>query len=304
MKPDVFAGRSAIITGGASGIGAALGRELARRGADVVLADRQEEEAAKVAAQIRETGGRATAAALDVRQLAPIVRLVEETVARCGRVDYFFNNAGIGVGGEMANYSARDWDDVIDVNLRGVAYGIQAVYPQMVRQGSGHIVNTASMAGLVGAVGEGSYAATKHAVVGLSKALRIEARRHGVRVSVLCPGAIKTPILTGGRFGRLNFVGLSEEKVLEMWEIARPMDVDVFAAKAARAVARNDAIIVYPSWWKLLWYLERLSPALSAKFWARSLERLTAEIAKTGARPTAPAADTNGSAPNVQSARN
>src|SRR6185503_1585330 len=103
------------------------------------------------------------------------------------------------------------------VNVRGVTNGIVAAYPEMVRRGAGHIVNTASMAGLVPGAGEASYVASKHAVVGLSKALRVEGKRHGVRVSVLCPGAIRTPILTGGKFGRLNFEGLSEDALLKIW---------------------------------------------------------------------------------------
>ena len=160
----------------------------------------------------------------------------------------------------------------------------------MIRQRSGHIVNTASMAGLVGAPAEGSYGAAKHAVVGLSKTLRIEAKRHGVRVSVLCPGAIRTPILTGGKFGRINLSGLSEEKVLEMWARARPMPVDVFARRALQAIAKNEAIIVLPSWWKALWYLERLSPALSARLWEKLLDRMRADLVAAGATAT-PAAD-------------
>src|SRR5580700_4669041 len=141
-------GKVAIVTGGASGIGAALGRALAARGADVVLADRQAGLAAEVAASIQDAGGRARSVELDVRQLASMARVVDETWARAGRIDLFFNNAGIGVGGEIASYAPRDWDDVFDVNLRGVAYGVQCVYPRMIRQGSGHIVNTASVAGL------------------------------------------------------------------------------------------------------------------------------------------------------------
>jgi NAD(P)-dependent dehydrogenase (short-subunit alcohol dehydrogenase family) len=283
MEP--FEGKVAIITGGASGIGAALGKELGRQGAEVVLADRQIELAESIASGIRGEGGRAAAAELDVRSFASMTGVVEATIARCGRVDLFFNNAGIGIGGEMDNYAPSDWDDVIDVNLRGVAYGVQAIYPRMVRQGSGHIVNTASMAGLVGAVGEGSYTATKHAVVGLSKSLRTEAKRHGVRVSVLCPGAIQTPIFTGGKYGRFNYVGLREEKMLEMWSRMRPMDADVFARKALRAVARNEAIIVLPQWWRALWYLDRISPALSGMLWGALLAKLRAEVTASGARP-------------------
>jgi NAD(P)-dependent dehydrogenase (short-subunit alcohol dehydrogenase family) len=197
MTHQTLASKVALNTGGASGIGAALAKELGRGGAEVVLADRQLDLANDVAAAIRAEGARLVE--LDV-QPAGVQRAVGGIIAN-QRVDYLFNNAGIGVAGEMDSYSAADWDDVIDVNLRGVAHGIQTVYPHMIRQRSGHIVNTASMAGLISAPGQGSYTATKHAVVGLSKALRIEARRHGVRVSMLCPGAVETPILTGGKFG-------------------------------------------------------------------------------------------------------
>ncbi len=217
------------------------------------MVDRQKGRADEVASALRARGGRATAAEVDVRDLPGLKSLVDATIARSGAVDMFFNNAGIGVGGEIDGYAREDWDDVIDVNVRGVAYGIQAVYPHMIERGSGHIINTASMAGLVGAVGEGSYAAAKHAVVGLSKTLRIEAKRHGVRVSVLCPGAVRTPILTGGEFGRMNYDGLSRAHIEKLWALVRPMDVDVFAERAVRAILANEAIIVLPSWWKALW---------------------------------------------------
>lgn len=285
MHAERYRGKVAIITGGASGIGAAIGRELSRCGAEVVLADRQAELAAGVAAEIVRDGGRASAAEVDVRNIESVQDVVNDTLARSKRVDFFFNNAGIGVAGEMDGYAPEDWDDVIDVNLRGVAHGVQAVYPSMIRQGSGHIVNTASMAGLVGAAGEGSYTATKHAVVGLSKSLRIEARRHGVRVSVLCPGVIRTPILTGGKFGRLNFEGLREETMLAMWALLRPMDAQAFARAAARAVARDEGIIVLPRWWKALWYLERVSPALSQAVWSGALEKARKDIEASGAKP-------------------
>ncbi|MFO0567917.1 MAG: SDR family oxidoreductase [Polyangiaceae bacterium] len=282
-----FTDKVALITGGASGIGAALGRALARAGAKVVLADRQRELAERVASEIRSAGGSATAIELDVRSLAEVTRAVDQTVRELGSLDFMFNNAGIGVAGEIDGYSQKDWDDVIDVNLRGVTHGIQAAYKVMIRQGSGHIVNTASMAGLVGAPGEGSYGATKHAVVGLSKTLRLEARRHGVRVSVLCPGVIRTPILTGGKFGRLNYSGLREEAMLAMWSRARPMDADAFAKQTLKAIAANEAIIIVPRWWKALWYVERISPGLSAAIWGRLAAQLRADIEAAGATPRA-----------------
>lgn len=268
--------RVAIITGGASGIGAGLAEVLAERGVEVVLADRQAKLADEVAERLRRAGGKASGHELDVRSFAAFDELARETVERCGRIDYLFNNAGIGVGGEITEYDVPDWDDVFDVNVRGVAYGIQAVYPIMVKQRFGHLVNTASMAGLVPAT-EGSYTASKHAVVGLSRVLRIEAERHGVRVSVLCPGVIRTPILTGGKYGRLKMPGLSEEKILGIWERMRPMAPRDLARKTLAAMERNEGIIVFPRWWKAFWYLDRLSPRASEAVWARLLAEVRSE---------------------------
>ena len=149
------------------------------------------------------------------------------------------------------------------MNVKGVAYGIQAFYPHMIRQRSGHIVNTASMAGLISAPATGSYTAAKYAVVGLTKVLRIEGAEHGVRASVLCPGAIRTPILTGGRYGRLGIPGATEAKAMALWERVWPMKPAVFAQRTLDDVLRNEAIIVHPRWWKALWYLDRISPSAS-----------------------------------------
>ena len=195
LAKQTMVNRTAIVTGGASGIGRALAEELAGAGVHVVLADRQVELAEEVAAGIRKRGGAAVAAELDVRDADRFRALVQLTAAKMGHLDYLFNNAGIIVGGETHEFSPADWDDVIDVNLRGVAHGILVAYPLMIKQGFGHIVNTASMWGLNAGPLQISYTATKHAVVGLSSALRLEARRYGVKVSVLCPGSIRTPML-------------------------------------------------------------------------------------------------------------
>jgi NAD(P)-dependent dehydrogenase (short-subunit alcohol dehydrogenase family) len=171
----------AVVTGGASGIGLALAEELSRRGAEVVVTDLQAELAEEVAAGIRARGGKATADFLDVTDFAAVQRLVEATAEARGRIDYLFNNAGIAVLGEVAHYQIEDWTRVLDVNLRGVVHGVQAVYPILLRQGFGHIVNTASIAGLLPLGGLLSYSTSKHAVVGLSTSLRIEAAAAGVR---------------------------------------------------------------------------------------------------------------------------
>jgi NAD(P)-dependent dehydrogenase (short-subunit alcohol dehydrogenase family) len=253
--------RSALVTGAASGIGRALAEELGRRGVAVTVADRQAEAGAEVVEAIRGRGGAARFAELDVRDAARFRSAIDEHVGAYGRIDLLFNNAGIGVGAEMRDYDAADWDDVVDVNLRGVAYGVLAAYPRMIEQRSGHIVNTASMAGLVPSPFQGSYTATKHAVVGLSRALRAEAQAYGVRVSVLCPGAIRTPIFTGGRYGRVK-LGVDPERAAAMFERMRPMDAGLFARRALDQVERNRAVIIVPGWWRALWWVERASPAL------------------------------------------
>ena len=257
----IFEEATAIITGGASGIGRALAEELAKRGGEVVLADLQIELAEEAAREIRLAGGQATAWQLDVADFSAMEKLLRETVERTGRLDYIFNNAGIGIGGDVHRHSIEDWNRIIDVNLRGVINGVQGAYKIMRNQGFGHIVNTSSMAGLMPSPGVSSYATTKHAVVGLSKSLRAEAAPAGIRVSVLCPGVIRTPILEGGKYGK-NLVEVSLEQQRRIWERLKPMAPNLFARKALDAIAKNEAIIIIPSWWKLFWWMNRLSPSL------------------------------------------
>lgn len=258
----VFSGATAVVTGGASGIGRALAEELVKRGGNVVLADLQIELAEETAKAIRATGGIAKAFKLDVTDFPAVEYLLKDTVKRTGRLDYMFNNAGIAIGGGLNLHSIEDWNRIIDVNLRGVVNGVQAAYQIMLNQGFGHIVNTASMAGLTPLPGGVSYATSKHAVVGLSKSLRAEATSAGIQVSVLCPGAIRTPILDGGgKYGKI-LVDISSEQQRAMWERLKPMAPDVFASKTLNAIAKNKAIIVIPSWWKLFWLIDRLFPSL------------------------------------------
>ena len=176
-----FQDKVAFITGGGSGIGRALGYELASRGARVVLADYNPHSLEQSVTAFEQQGLRAEAHQLDVRDQERFESVVQQVSDRHGRIDLLFNNAGIGVGGEARDYAYDDWKQVIDVNLYGVIHGIAAVYPRMVSRGSGHIINTASLAGLVPFPGEISYT-SKYAVVGLST-LRIEAADLGVKVT-------------------------------------------------------------------------------------------------------------------------
>jgi len=282
-----FSGAVAIITGGASGIGRALGEELARRGATVVLADLQIDLAVEVAARIRANGGKATAAELDVTQFEAVDQLVQSTVKTYDRLDYLFNNAGIGILGEVRHYQIKDWHRVYDVHINGVTNGVQAAYPLMLRQGFGHIVNTASMAGLVASPWMVSYSAAKHAIVGLSLALRSEAAAPGVRVSVLCPGVVRTPIIEGGgRFGKLlptlppDRQRAFWDRIRPMWERMRPMDPDKFAKKVLRAVARNKAVIIVPGWWKIYLWSDRVFPWLVERLARKSVADINKALAE------------------------
>ena len=255
-----YAGRTALITGGASGIGKALGAALEEAGARVVLAD-----------VVKDDG---VCRHLDVRDAVAFAALVGEI----GRVDLLVNCAGISLGGATHELSSAHWDRVIDVNIRGVVNGVRAVYPSMIARGDGQIVNVASGAGLVAPPFVAAYAMTKHAVVGLSTALRAEAALHGVRVSVLCPGAVDTPILDrlpDADLPRTDSVPVTARSYLAVVR-QRPVAADRFARLALKAIGRNRGIVVVPASARSLWYLHRLSPALTGsltKVLARRVER-------------------------------
>ena len=184
----------AIVTGGGSGIGEALCRELARRGAQVVVADINADDAGRVAAAIADNGGQATASTVDVAREQDVRRLVQDTASAYGHLDYLFNNAGIAIGGEARYLTLDHWRRVLDVDLYGVLHGTLAAYPIMVRQGFGHIVNTSSSAAFFPVPGNAPYSTAKRAVVGLSLSLRLEGASLGVKVSCVCPGFVRTNI--------------------------------------------------------------------------------------------------------------
>ena len=181
----------AIVTGGASGIGRAIATSLVARGDTVVVTDINADGAAKVAEKLNTLGrGKAASAALDVTDAGAVADLYQGVKADHGRLDLVFNNAGIAIGGLAEELTLDHWNRAIDINLKGVVHGVHAAYPIMLEQRAGHIVNTASLAGLVPMPIGIPYTATKHAVVGLSLGLRAEAAGRGVKVSVVCPSFI------------------------------------------------------------------------------------------------------------------
>lgn len=270
--------RVAIVTGGGSGIGRALSAGLVRRGDNVVVADLDGPAAEAVAAELSARGpGDASAATLDVRDAAAVAELVTQIVDRHGRLDLMFNNAGVGMGGPTEQLTVAHWDRAIDVNLRGVVNGVQAAYPVMLRQGHGHLVNTASAAGLLPSPFQNPYAATKWAVVGLSLSLRAEAAGSGVRVSVVCPGLIDTPILDKGLPPDLPPVPVMADLDLRAaWRkagLGPPMPAQKLAEVVLRGVERNRAVITAPGYVRAFWWMFRLSPALMGRAMGSGVRR-------------------------------
>jgi NAD(P)-dependent dehydrogenase (short-subunit alcohol dehydrogenase family) len=247
----------AIVTGGAAGVGRALCEALCRRGATVIVADIDGPAAESVAASLAREGCRARALELDVSSADAVAAGVDAVVAEFGRIDWIFNNAGIVVGGEVQDIDTKAWRRIVDVNFLGVVHGTHAAYRHMLRQGSGHIVNVASMYGLFPGILVAPYVATKHAVVGMSLALRSEARRQGVRVTAVCPGFIRTGLLRSGHYsGGFNGQGIEQR-------IPFPFaDAESAAARILRELRRNRAIVVFPLYARITWWIYRLSPQL------------------------------------------
>ncbi len=274
-----YEGAVAIVTGGASGIGKALGEELAKRGAEVVLADLQQEAAETVAEGIRANGGEATASLLDVTDADAVEALVRDTAERCGRLDYMFNNAGIAMNGKFRDFELEHWQRTVDINLMGVVHGTRAAQAQMDEQGFGHIVNTASFAGVFPWPTTIAYTTCKHAIVGLSTALRAELADTGVRVSVLCPGTILTPMIEQGASPERWVGTYSREKLEAFFGSASGMAPDDFARKALDSVAKNRAVIVLPASYSALWWINRLSSdlaiGLSGKIYGAIMKRVS-----------------------------
>ncbi len=232
-----FNGKVALITGGTSGIGKATAIAFAKAGAKVVLSGRREKEGLAVVEEIKKAGGIAHFIQADVAKEADVKRLVEQTVAKFGRLDIAFNNAGVEWGGPITEATEADYRRVFDINVWGVLASMKHEIPAMLKSGGGAIVNTTSTLGHVGIAGASIYNATKFAVEGLTKTAALELAKQGIRVTAVAPAATATDMIdrfTGGADNE-NSKALAEKH--PVGRMARPEEI----AAAVLYLASDDA---------------------------------------------------------------
>lgn len=262
---NVFHGKAAFITGAASGIGRATVLRLLQLGAELVASDVD-------AAGLATLGSheRLHTRLLDVRDATAVTATINESLASLGRLDYCFHIAGIGMLAELRDMRAEDWHNMIDVNLVGTINVAGAAHRAFQRQGHGHIVNMASLAGLVGMPTMAAYSTVKSAVVAYSRVLRAESASLGIRVSVVCPSFIESRI-----YEHATLRGITRDQARSLTPFPL-MPTDLAVEAMLRGVAANRAVIVFPAYAKLLWYVVRACPVLAAPFNQRVLRNFRA----------------------------
>lgn len=248
-----FQNKIVFVTGGASGLGLALCESLAKSKASVIIADLNFEKANEIANQLTSDGFNVSAVKLDVADAEAFNSAIQHTVGTYGKLDVLINNAGINIVGEVHKLSIQDWQKVLDVNLSGVVNGTSIAYKIMTAQRSGQIVNISSLAGFVPCPMNAPYTAAKFAVVGLTKALRLEAEQHGIKVNLVCPGYINTPIFESSSIPEKNKKGSIE------LSLSKLLPAEKAAELILKGVMKNRSLIIFPFYSRLAWWLIRLN---------------------------------------------
>jgi NAD(P)-dependent dehydrogenase (short-subunit alcohol dehydrogenase family) len=243
---DPFRGRVAVITGGGGGIGLAMARAFAGRGARLVLADVDEDALTRAAASLAASGAEVLTVPTDVGELTAVQALATAAERRFGGLHIVCNNAGVVVPGALADATHADWRYTLGVNLWGVIHGVETFVPRLLAQGAGgHVVNTASMAGLVGMRWLGVYSTAKFAIVGLTEALRRELAEHGIGVSVLCPMIVQTGLTENSARLRPAALRNPGDTLLPPGDAmgGSTIAVEEVARRVVRAIDRNDLYV-------------------------------------------------------------
>lgn len=241
MARGAFVGKTALVTGAGSGIGRALALEFARQGAGVAITDINAERLGAVAAELRALGAPTHEYVVDHSSAAAVAELHERFSSEVAVVDVLCLNAGVAVSAEFLDTPIEDWQWAMDLNLWGPVFMLQEFLPDMVARRSGHVMITASLAGLVGLPTTSAYSASKFAVVGLAESLRAEMGPHNIGVSTLCPGVVKTNLLRDGKVA-LASQGLSAEAANRMWQ-AVGESPETVARRAIRGICHDRAVI-------------------------------------------------------------
>jgi NAD(P)-dependent dehydrogenase (short-subunit alcohol dehydrogenase family) len=241
------AGEIAVITGGASGIGRGTAMALARRGADIVLADVNDGRLAEVESEISAMGRRVLSVHCDVSRDEDVRNLSEQTESVLGPVGLVMNNAGVVLRGALEQVSVADWQWCFGINVFGVIHGINAFLPRMIERRHGYIINTGSVAGMVALTGEGApYIASKFAVVGLSEALALYCHQFGIGVSLLCPGGVKTNLAETGRsIGMTPGREISETRMAQSVQGGEELEPEYVGELVAQAVL-DETFLIFP----------------------------------------------------------
>ena len=245
----IFQDKVAIITGGASGIGRSTAIAFASRGAKVVIADMQD--GRETLELVKKAGGEGVYIRCDVSQDSEVKSMVEKTIQTYGRLDFGINNAGTeGVQTPLQDLSEKDWDKTININLKGIWLCMKYEIPHILLQGKGAIVNTASIAGVVGFANMAAYVSSKHGVVGLTKVAALELAKTGIRVNAVCPGVIMTPMVQRGLGGDPE-IEKAYSNMIPMGRMGKPEEIAetiVYLSSDASSYVTGHALVADGGW--------------------------------------------------------